>query len=253
MLDGVFVIGTGRSGTHFLARTLAGYENSWDPNQGHENWPVLSSIAKAAIDGKDWPGRASQYYSDTFASKHAGHVLLDQHHSNIFFVPELIAAHANIVFLYPYRPAVQIVASMLRHKGVLSWYKYAQRPRLFRQVPYPNPFLGVAAKSEIKDEPMHMLCARRVIAHHRKFADLQQQYPEQVRKIAYEALVHDPAAELDRVFTDAEKQALGDFNEVEKPNPKSLSKFNDVLDEAQVTEINALEAAELSGIDALKA
>jgi hypothetical protein len=149
----------------------------------------------------------------------------------------------GFVFLYPRRPAHQIVASMLRHKGVMSWYSYARnwRRRWFRRVPYPNRFLGLSRASDISTLPTHLLCAHRAIAHRQAYETAVAQGGADLRCVDYEALVDDPLAAFSQVFNKSELDRLGDFTLLEKPNRESLTKYRDVLDDRQVAEIQDLE------------
>lgn len=170
-------------------------------------------------------------------------VFLDQHHPNLFFVHHWAAMFDGIVFLYPRRPTHQVVASMLRHKGVMGWYDYARnwRQRTLRKLPYPNQFLGLRRFRDIGALPSHLLCAHRVIAHNFAYERLVGEMNGALRAVNYEALVNQPRAELARVFTPDEIGCLGTFSLVEPPNARSLTKYRDVLSDEQVSDIDALE------------
>lgn len=132
---------------------------------------------------------------------------------------------------------------MLRHNGVMNWYNYARdwRQRTVRRLPYPNQFLGLNRFLDVDALPPHLLCAHRVIGHHRAYRRLVGEMSGALRAINYEALVNDPFAEFTRVFTTDEIATLGAFSLVETPKAQSLSKFRDVLSDQQVAEIDALE------------
>lgn len=240
-MKAIFIIGTGRSGTHFTVRSLKGFKNTFDPLGGNENHEVLMSVAKAAIHHQNYPEVAKAYFQREM--KDASGVFLDQHHPNIFFLKELLSISEEIVFLYPFRPTYQVVASMLRHEGVLSWYSYATnwRQRLLKPIPFPNQFLGVQSLSDISKLPLHLLCAYRVLAHQDAFQAANLLAPKIVRKINYEALVSDASTEFLRIFKDNELKVLGEFKTIEPPQKGSLVKYLDVLSEGQISEIKELE------------
>lgn len=48
-MDAVFIVGTGRSGTHFTCRSILGFSNAFDPHNGRECLETLRSVAQAAI------------------------------------------------------------------------------------------------------------------------------------------------------------------------------------------------------------
>lgn len=93
-----------------------------------------------------------------------------------------------------------------------------------------------------------MLCAHRVIAHRRAFKEINRGLRGRSRSVDYLNLVQAPEIELARVFTEAERISLGEFILAETPRRASLDKFRDVLNGAQLAEIEALEN-ETSGAD----
>lgn len=246
----VFIVGTGRSGTHFTVRLMNGFENAHDPASGQENEEILQDLAKAAIHHRLPSKGTEQYYHNFFQETQA--VLLDQHHPNLYFVNHWSEIFDDIVFLYPQRPAYQIVASMMRHSGVMSWYEYARRPkqRTINRIPYPNRFLGLESFSELKTLPPHLLCAHRVIAHQREFMSSAAAANGRLRKIDYVALVQDPLAAFSSVFSEAEMARLGRYIPTEQPKQGPLTKYKDVLSDQEVEEIVGLEESLLQSSDA---
>lgn len=240
-MKGIFIVGTGRSGTHFTVRLLNGFANARDPLNGEENRTILYDVAKAAIHHRMPSQATAEYYRKLLASTDG--VLLDQHHPNLFFLHHWAGMFPGLVFLHPVRPAYQIVASMLRHEGVMAWYDYAGRfrQRTINRIPYPNRFLGLDRFSDIRTMPRHLLCAHRVLAHRKAFEAALPGMGGALRGVRYEDLVADPEAEFARVFTPGERAILGPFTLTETPNAASLTKYRDVLDDAQVAEIAALE------------
>lgn len=247
MTFAVFIVGSGRSGTHFTARAISGFENIDDPHSGNEFSEILYPIAIAAIEHQVYPEKVKSYYNQVkhqFSS--TGKVFIDQHHPNLFFVEDLRKIFSdNAVFIYPDRPTVQVVASMFKHPGVLSWYKYALKRRWFkRALPYPNQFLGIRDQSFIDGSNQHLACAYRVIAHKKRMLELVRKY-DCCRFVNYENLVMDQESEFQRIFSTDELESLGNFTIKEKPKTESLSKYKDVLSKSQISEIEQLEKFEL--------
>lgn len=249
-MKAVFVVGTGRSGTHFTARLLNGFVDAYDPLSGEEDPAILKDVARSAIHHRLPSPATAQYYQEHLEETPG--IFLDQHHPNLFFVRHWAALFDGIVFLYPRRPTFQIVASMLRHEGVMRWYDYARRwqNRTIRRLPYPNQFLGLGRFRDINALPAHLLCTYRVIAHRRAYERFVGELDGALRSVNYEALVYHPFDEFNRVFTADEIGKLGTFNLAEQPKAGSLSKYRDVLSDQQVDEIDALEWQE--GFDDLK-
>lgn len=244
-MKAIFIIGTGRSGTHFLTRVLNGFSNIYDPLDGKENTQILRDVAQSAILHRPINSTVVEKYKEfsTMNSK----IYLDQHHPNIFFVEEILKLIPDAVFLYPDRPVYQIVSSMLQHNGIMSWYSYATswKRMFFNRVPFPNRFLGLDSIKQINGLPPHLLCAHRAIAHKKVFLALADRWPGKVRAVNYESLVDSPLDELEKVFSREELNILGEFTLKEKPNKVSMSKYKDTLTDIQVSEIVKLQAGEI--------
>ncbi|WP_146681714.1 hypothetical protein [Thioclava sp. F28-4] len=247
----IFVVGTGRSGTHFTTRLLNGFKNINDPQKGREHPRILKDVAQAAIHHKLPSSTTENYYREHISKD--GPIFLDQHHPNLFFTQHWSKKFEGITFIYPNRPTHQVVASMLRHQGVMEWYKYATnwkhrlryskgcgRPFL-TPPPFPNLFLGIENSAEIRDLPIHLLCARRVIAHRLAYIRAGKDINSDMRSINYENLVGDPEKEFSRVFSNDEIEALGSFERREIPERGSLSKFREILNDKEVFEISEME------------
>lgn len=237
----VFVVGTGRSGTHFTIRLMNGFERAIDPLNGEEHASILKDVARSAIHHK-LPSEATKRYYAKMLGRMPG-VFLDQHHPNLFFMRHWQESFGNILFLFVDRPICQVVASMLHHSGVLRWYSYARewKQRTVCRVPFPNQFLGLQEAAQLRTLPAHLLCAHRVIAHRKAYEKSLGPMKGAVRAVRYESLVCDPYAEFSRVFSADEMSLLGTFSLVEKPDPASLAKFGKVLTKNQVSDILELE------------
>ena len=237
-MDSIFIIGTGRSGTHFTCRALQGFKNIYDPLDGKENGSVLKDIAVASIHHFEYPKNAIDYYIKVKKHIEKNKIFLDQHHPNIFYINNLSKIFTNPIFIYPDRPIEQVVASMLKHRGVLSWFEYAKnKPK--NVIPIENQFLGIQELNQLQEMELYELCALRVIAH-RNRAILMKNRGMNVRFLNYENLVRDQLAEFNEVFSEQEFDRLGDFDVVEESNSSSLHKFRDILQPQQLARIENL-------------
>ena len=238
-MDSLFIIGTGRSGTHFTCRSLRGFNNVFEPLNGKENGRLLKNIALSSINHKIFPQSALNYYKKIKNELEVGKIFLDQHHPNIFYITELNKIFSGPIFLYPQRPIVQIVASMLNHQGVLSWFEYAKRKKI-SPVPIENQFLGIQDPDQLKQLKLHELCALRVIAHQNR-AILMKNRGFDVRFLNYENLVKNQLSAFESVFSKNEITSLGNFRVVEESNFSSLRKFEEILSSKEIIEIRNLE------------
>ena len=242
-MDSIFIVGTGRSGTHFTCRAINGFSNVYDPNDGKEVPGVLEEIAQAAIYHKKYPQQALSYYESQSQQLQKGQVFLDQHHPNIFFTEDIEAIFESPVFLYPRRDVEQVVASMINHPGVMGWYDFARKSKKWFSsiptVPFPNKFLGTPKFKDINELPLHLLCALRVLIHDR--AAVQLSNKPNFKMVDYHSLVADQHSTFKNIFSEDEIRQLGKFTEIEKSQKGSLKKFQNTLNEEQINEIKALE------------
>jgi hypothetical protein len=243
-LDAIFIVGTGRSGTHFTCRALSGFANIFDPMEGIENFTILNQIARSAIYHRDLPQKVIKYYQNRKNNKKLDEVFLDQHPPNIFFTNQLSEVFRNAIFLFPYRPVVQVVASMLQHEGILSWYELAHKSfkpfSSVQRLPIPNRFLGIDSRKELTDFKLHELCALRVLSHNLTMKRLTLEN-KNCRMISYEGLIIDQKAEFSTTFSNSELDKLGTFSLIEKSNPASARKYKSVLTQDQISDILEIE------------
>lgn len=245
MVDAVFVVGTGRSGTHFTCRALSGFANIHDPLKGREKMRILRDVATAAIFHDHMPERAIRYYEKRKTEVAAPSVFVDQHHPNLYFTDQLARIFDDPIFLYPRRPVVQVVASMLKHSGVLNWYRFARKNLAATEnapsMPFPNRFLGLTDPGQLDALDVHQLCALRVLRHNAEMTRLANTDPRH-RFVSYKNLVLDQEAAFHSAFSPADRQALGEFRVVEEGKPASLDKYRSVLSAEQILDIETLEA-----------
>lgn len=242
-MDAVFIVGTGRSGTHFTCRSILGFSNAFDPHNGRECLETLRSVAQAAIQHKKYPKTVYAYYQKQLSFLEKGKIFVDQHHPNIFFTDVLKEIFESPVFLYPKRDIEQVVASMINHPGVLAWYDYAKRNRklfgFISKAPFPNKFLGLKDFKLIDELPLHLLCAMRVLVHDHVARELTNSCNFKV--VEYQSLVKDQLGTFNNIFGD-QVELFGKFTEVEKSNLNSLKKYTETLTPKQVEEIRLLES-----------
>lgn len=241
-MKAIFIVGTGRSGTHFTTNALSGFSNFYDPLNCREYDNVLYPIAKAAIGHQNYPSFAKGYYEAIKLSIPSGKVFVDQHHPNLFFVNDLVNIFDDVTFLCPRRDILQIVSSMLQHSGVMSWYNYfhANYSRNPNLAPFPNKFLGVASFEQLNSLEPHQLCAYRVVAHYKEMRSLTLKY-DSCRFFNYSDLVADQYGTFASIFNKDELDSLGKFNPSIKSDPLTLYKYQNHLTNNQIDDILYIE------------
>jgi hypothetical protein len=241
-IDAIFVVGTGRSGTHFTCHCLREFAHLEDFLHGREHGRTLYRLAFAAMRGKSFPLSSRWHYEVLrLRSLLSGKVLIDQHHPNLFHIGALARLFPKAVFLYPNRPAVQVVASMITHEGVSGWYRKILSNEL--QVPFPNRFFGLESCKQLVDEPLHRICYYRVRAHHDAALEARRRFGERVRFIDYQRLVEDRRSAFQDVFTVDELARFGRATTTVKSEVAALSKYKERLTMEQIDDILELEDA----------
>lgn len=232
-LDAIFIVGTGRSGTHFLCRSLRDFENIDDFRNGQENLDVLYEITRLALTHSPLSSNIIEYYKKEIktARKH-DKIFLDQHHPNLFHVDQLIKEFPNAMFLATDRPIEQIVASMLNHNGVRSWANDKNN----KTYAYPNQFLGVTSQNEL-DDKLHIICSKRVNAHNSYREQLIERYPDQVRRVKFTELVSNQFDYFNKIFNKNEMESFGKYIKIEIANQTALTKFSKTISNKQLTDL----------------
>jgi len=231
MIKNIFIVGTGRSGTHFLCRSLLDFSNIDDRLNGREDPNLLRDIALSAINHtKLLDITIKKYKNRTEQCNSNNKIFLDQHHPIIHHIQQIDETFKDSIFLGLDRPIEQIVASMIEHNGVKKWFELAKK----NTIPFPNKFLGVKTLKEVTQTPLHLLCAKRVIAH--KNLNKRFYSKENFRLIDFENFVKNKEEELYRVFGN-DINLFGYLKEKEKSNPLVLKKYKTVLTSKEIKEI----------------
>lgn len=190
----VFIIGTGRSGTHFLAQTL---ERHREINASIEDRYVFQRMRQLAVDtslrDKLYPGlvRRIRIRHALCAPNH----YLDKSHPAIWLTEELSQSFPRALFIGIQREAHATVMSMLKHSGILRWQAN------WRQYPLPNRFLGIT--KELKEDydslsPAEQ-CALRWRSHAVRMEQVQGQLEDRFIRVEYEDLITSTTRELSRL------------------------------------------------------
>ena len=243
-MNAIFILGTGRSGTHHLCRSLLDFKNIEDHRRGKENFKILHSITCNAILNNPIEKTIINYYKKqidlSFQNKQ---IFLDQCHPNIHHYNQLNLEFKNSIFLGIDRPTEQIVASMLNHLGTSRWYDRLKN-NYFKNIEYPNNFFGLQNKEELYTLPKHILFAKRVIAH--KKLNQKLLHNSNFKLINFENFVNNKLDEIHRIFSKNDLDEFGTFLEKEFTNNNVLLKYKDTLSNDQINDIKKLEQDEKS-------
>lgn len=190
----VFVIGTGRSGTHFMDSVLISNSDFTDLTGGRENRFVFEEVTKTALFGDELKGstlikfRALKNYARP-------QVLVDQSHPNIWHVESLLARFPTAKFVGMVRDPLSVTYSTLHHSGVSSWVEN------YENFPIPNRFLGVNENNleRYKAYNLAQRSALRWAVHMERLDKVKRKYPNSIFIMNYEELCANPERQLSKL------------------------------------------------------
>ena len=119
----IFIVGTGRSGTHFLDRCLISHPHLTDLTGGKENQYIFRDVVSAATDMQ-----IREKYSQRIIKKYrvlqkaaAPSLLVDQCHPSLWLSDSLMLAFPGAFFLGLIRNPMSVAYSTMHHGGVKAW------------------------------------------------------------------------------------------------------------------------------------
>lgn len=180
----IFVVGTGRSGTHWLGQILQSHP---DIHVTVEAPPIFTWATEMALDPRKKPDllprlvRQYEFEHRAVAPRHYA----DKSHPNIWQAEDLAARLPDAVFLGIQRNPFATVASMLQHPGVLAWHER------WHAFPTPNRFLGITAdnQADYASLPPAVKCALRWRSHALRMDELRAVLGGRLLIIRYEDLI----------------------------------------------------------------
>jgi hypothetical protein len=190
----IFVVGSGRSGTHWLGYILDAFPATHVTVEKAPIFPWVVDIAQNPGRERDlFPRLARRYRAEHRAVLPRHYV--DKSHPNLWLAESLAAEFPEARFVAISRRLEGTVASMLKHDGVRHWAEAWDRD------PRPNRFLGVdeALVATYREMSIAARCAVRVIAHAREIERLGPVLGPRLHKIGYETLHAEWEAEVARL------------------------------------------------------
>lgn len=188
----IFIIANARSGSNFLARTLAAHPNITATIEAEPmfGW-VIEMVLSDAAEYAHWPELMAKYRKHKLDC--SPKLYLDKSHPNLWLAEKLKIAFPKALFVGIERAPFASVASMLKHQGVMDWFGQ------WRQYPVPNRFLGITeelADSYDSLEP-EQKCALRWLSHKRELRRLRLVIEKDLHIVSYESLLYNTQPVLD--------------------------------------------------------
>ena len=181
----VFVIGTGRSGTHWLGYSLKGHPEIRVTIEAQPMFRLSTRMAlNPTLETKLFGRLKLVYQWQLFRS--APQLYLDKSHPNIWIAERLKAAFPQSLFLAIQRNPYATVSSMMKHESVSAWHKR------WREFPLPNRFLGITndLAPTYDSIPFPSQCAMRWVAHRDRLNELRKSLGDDLFVISYEMFAH---------------------------------------------------------------
>jgi hypothetical protein len=227
-----FVIGTGRSGTHWLGHTL---EHHPEIRETIEVKPIFKWVKQIATNPSNkaelMPKLIKAYKKQMVCSPKK--IYLDKSHPNIWLVEDLLQAFPEAQFLGIIRNPFATISSMIEHKRVSRWHKE------WKDLPIPNQFLGITEEIAPTYDELSLAeqCAIRWKSHYERMQEVQRKFPKNSLIMHYESLAHNTSKELQRI-----EKFLGLKQPITAPEirTESLEKWKAGLSEADIESIEAV-------------
>jgi hypothetical protein len=238
----IFVLGTGRSGTHWIGWILEAHP---DIHVNVEKPPIFPWVTQIALDPKQRPSLLPKVIRQ-YMIEHAlvaPKQFVDKSHPNLWLARDLAEAFPDARFIGVRRSVYGTVASMLKHEGVMRWIHN------WKRFPVPNQFLGIGEDdiATYEDRSLAARCAMRWLSHSRELDALTSALGDKYMVVDYEKLQMD---------TEAELSALSVFLGLESPLPtpsvkrESLDRWQNDLSKEQIADIETVvESSETSASD----
>ena len=225
----VFVIGTGRSGTHWLGYSLGDHPEIRATVEAKPMFGLSTRMAlNPTLEERLFRPLVRAYKWQLFKS--APRLYVDKTHPNVWISEKLKVAFPQALFVGIERNPYSTVASMMEHSGVSAWH------RRWREFPIPNRFLGITSElaNTYDSTPFASQCAMRWLAHHKRMNELKNTLGDALLVISYEAFAHDTENELKKL-----ENFLGLHKPIQIPEIKmeSLSKWKRQLSDAELADI----------------
>jgi len=201
----VFVVGNGRSGTHWLGYILGSHP---DARVTVEKPRIFEHVKEMALNPSSrarlLDPLVGMYRHECARTRERYYV--DKSHPVLWFAEDLAARIPACRFVGIVRDPYQVIASMVRHGGVSGWTDR------WREHPVPNAFLGIDEALVERYDGLSLVekHAYRWRSHATRMEEIRSSFGDRVTIIEYDALQLDTTAVL---------SGLQRFLELERPFP----------------------------------
>ena len=237
----IFVMGCGRSGTHWLGHILNSHP---DIRATIEQPEIFGCVTQMAMrPPQRWalmPGLVKTYRRE--CARTSERYYADKSHPSMWIAEYLADAIPTARFIGIERDPYQTVASMLTHRYVSDW------PRRWREFPVPNRFLGIDSENAATYETLtpaqqHSL---RWLSHHQRLDELQGVLGNRLHLVQYSDLQDHTERSLARLQAFLRLETGFPAPEIRK---ESVGKWRTVLSDDDVSSIRLITGVDIPPAD----
>ncbi|MPZ10038.1 MAG: sulfotransferase [Kiloniellaceae bacterium] len=227
----IFVLGTGRSGTHWLGDIMSAHPSI---AATVEKPPAFTWVVELAMQPEKmdelFPKLVRRYRYE-HADVEPRH-FLDKSHPSLWIADAIAEAFPEAMFVAIRRDVFGTVNSMLQHEGVMRWIHG------WTSFPLPNRFLGITPETAeaYAALPLEGKCAVRWKAHMQQLDRLGKILGPRLLELSYDNLQTDTAAQLERIANFLE---LGTALPLPNIKRRSLARWREELTATQQSNIEA--------------
>ena len=228
----IFVIGTGRSGTHLIGRAISSHPEIEGRIEDSETFDLITRLGTQ----QDIRSRIHNFLVRVWLKTRLNGALnrsqfhiLEKAHPSIWLMQWLKLEFTGSKFIGVWRDVEPTVSSMLLHEGVLSWYDRLPQDR-------PNRFLGITTQNQevFRNFSIEEKCALRWMSHKNELMRLKTEYPDDLLLIKYEDFLNEPTQNLSDI---AQFVGVSDTFTPELFKKDSLEKWKAHLNAEQIKRI----------------
>lgn len=194
---GLFILGTGRSGTHFLTQCLISHPEFTDLMGGKENPYVFRDVVDLALNNcrdAEKIQRVLKKYKQLMKVA-SPKIFVDQSHPNLWLADKIAENIPGSMFVGIIRDPFSVAYSTTQHAGVSGWFDK------WESFPLPNPFLGIGVADRECYVTMSIAekSALRWISHVKRLGELKPILGDRLVIVNYEDLCNAGEDQMRRI------------------------------------------------------
>jgi len=190
----IFICGTGRSGTNLIGKVISTHKEIDGRIEKPETFDLITQIATE--QNKEAIGENKKLLISRFneIKKQTNNHILEKSHPALWLVEFLLNSIDESYFICIKRDALPTISSMLKHNGVLYWFKKLPNDK-------ENKFLGINRHNvdDYKNYSVEQKCYRRWLSHQNEITRLENKYKDKVLSVKYEDFILDSDKILEKI------------------------------------------------------